>query len=74
MMNRLSAWIALIKHRAPHIKRHISNVEDPAIYIHLVKKFGGLNFGHCDLFGTCDLLFEIFTAEIRIATPYTSIF
>jgi len=22
--------------------------------------FGILNFGHCDLFGICDLLFEIF--------------
>ena len=22
--------------------------------------FGTLNFGHCDLFGICDLLFEIF--------------
>jgi hypothetical protein len=25
--------------------------------------FGILNFGHCDLFGICDLLFEIFIAE-----------
>jgi len=24
------------------------------------QSFGILNFGHCDLFGICDLLFEIF--------------
>jgi hypothetical protein len=25
--------------------------------------FGIFNFGHCDLFGICDLLFEILVAE-----------
>jgi len=32
--------------------------------------FGILNFGHCDLFGICDLLFEIFNSETLIPETY----
>jgi hypothetical protein len=37
-------------------------------------KFGILNFGFCDLFGLCDLLFEIFliaeTRQLTFITKY----
>jgi hypothetical protein len=35
--------------------------------------FGNLNFGHCDLIGIGNLLFEIFIAETRTLTPETYI-
>jgi hypothetical protein len=31
--------------------------------------FGILNLGHCDLFGICVLLFEIFITETRTLKP-----
>ena len=31
--------------------------------------FGILNLGHCDLFGICDLLFEILVAETLYLKP-----
>ncbi len=34
--------------------------------------FGILNFGNCDLFGICLLLFEIYITETRTLTTDTS--
>jgi hypothetical protein len=36
--------------------------------------FGIWNFGHCDLFGICVLLFEILITETRTLTPETLCF
>ena len=44
--------ISNFKHQVP-MKSQIPIFNDK-------KTFGILNFGHCDLFGVCDLLFGIF--------------
>jgi hypothetical protein len=45
--------------KIPNLKQQISNKSQISIF-NDQNRFGILNFGHCDLFGICVLLFEIF--------------
>jgi hypothetical protein len=60
----------------------IPNLDKPEIanYKHQITNkikrqlFGILDFGHCDLFGICDLLFGISITETRALAPYNLTF
>jgi len=45
--------------KIPNLKQQISNKSQISIF-NDQNRSGILNFGHCDLFGICVLLFEIF--------------
>ena len=56
-------WWSKGVYQIPKSKHQITNKSQIPI-LNDQNRFGFLNFGHCDLFDICDLLFGIFVAPV----------